>query len=113
MSNAIAMTEETQQELTESGPNLMVLKGIVWGLGVLILMGLGLVAWKISPGPVSTAPREDLALVIEEGDRIVSSSMDNDQLIAVIERDGMPHRIMIVDMRTNEVKEIPVERRIP
>lgn len=108
----------TDQQIPETepyaGPNLAILKGVVWGLGVLLLAGFALIAVMLARGPQEESyTADEMRLALIQGDVIASTSIEEDKLIAVIERDGMPHRIVIIDMRTNRSREIPVEIAAP
>ncbi|MEM9234403.1 MAG: hypothetical protein AAGA69_09230 [Pseudomonadota bacterium] len=109
------MTEQQTPETEPyAGPNLAILKGVVWGLGVLLLAGFALIAVMLARGPQQESySAGEMRLSLAEGDVIASTGVDEDKLIAVIERDGLPHRIVIIDMRTNKSREIPVEIAAP
>lgn len=103
------MTEQTEPtDSVSPAPNMMVLKGVVWGLGVLLLLGFALVAAIITMGPSEPSYAEAVTLELVEGEDISASAVEGQTLTFVVARDGLPHRIVIIDMRTNESQVIPV-----
>lgn len=102
------MEKSNVENETPAGPNLMILKGIVWGLGALLLVGFALVAVIIAKGPDRSYADKPPTLELSEGDVISSTAFDEGKLLTVVERDGVPHRIVIIDMRTNETLTLPV-----
>lgn len=104
------MTDQmTPTPTAPSGPNLMLLKGIVWGLGVLLILGFALVAAIIAMGPRDVPLAATLELPLQKDETILAADIANGELTTFTSRDGLPHRIMIIDMRTNELTEIPVK----
>ncbi len=94
-----APTDNTTGEVP--GPNLMVLKGIVWGLGVLLLLGMVLVAVMIIFGvsddetvapsssvPPSVAVSTLPPLPLREGEQIRSVSAGDGRVFVVLEPVG-------------------------
>ena len=112
MSNAHAMTDQPTQDVP-AGPNLMILKGVVWGLGFLLLIGFAVIALMIARGPRTDSVSERIEIPLAEGEAISSTDIAEGRLFAVVTRGGLPHRIMIIDMRTNAIREIPVSVTVP
>lgn len=89
----------------------MILKGVTWGLGVVLLLGFALVGFLIATGGPGDdgLPGDSVSLILSPDETVAASNLNGDYLVSVIERDGVSHRIMIIDMRTKESREIPVE----
>ncbi|MEM9421653.1 MAG: hypothetical protein AAF986_03955 [Pseudomonadota bacterium] len=88
-------------------PNLMVLKGVVVGLGVLLLLGMILIAIKISTGvsdePKAVAPLVALDILpplpMRQGERVHSVSANGYRIFVVLEHisDGGERRVLYTD----------------
>ena len=102
----------------QAAPNIRVLKGVVIGLGVLIVISLAIVVWGVARNAGSmmsdaqstsltvAAPRGgfgDVTVAVPSGSRLVDVTADGERgLLRMRLRDGSD-KVIIVDLGTGKV----------
>lgn len=97
------MTDQNDQPQT-GGQNLVVLKGIVWGMGVLLVLGTVLIGVKIASvssgaktdpdkvGPAANYP----SVPLNAGETMADVEVDNGLIVITVEKDGTIERILTI-----------------
>ena len=89
---------------TDLNQNAQMLKAVVIGLGALILLGVGLVAYEIiGRAAGSMAVPVSATVALPAGSRVVSMTADGDHLSLLIEDADARQRVMTIDRRSGAV----------
>ena len=108
--------------IAKLAPKMRALKLLVIVLGVLLLMGIGVLAaavvWRIDHGrPVSAKPTPPVAaqrIVLPAGAKVVATDVDAGRLVARVELPGGGVRVLVFDLATGgEVATIDLVTTAP
>ena len=103
MSDA-APSPDDDTALAEGGPSLAILKGVVWGLGLILLLGFGLVAALIVKGPTEDEGETTLPVVtLEEGERIGHATLEGDRLFLTVDQPDGTQRLLLIDLAGGDI----------
>ncbi|MGV6820041.1 MAG: hypothetical protein ACWA5T_06030 [Parvularcula sp.] len=97
------MTDQNDQP-SSGGQNLIILKGVVWGMGVLLVLGTVLIGVKIASvssgikteteeaGPAASYP----PVPLQAGETMANVEVDGGLIVITVEQDGTIGRILTI-----------------
>ncbi|MEM9838067.1 MAG: hypothetical protein AAF830_02825 [Pseudomonadota bacterium] len=92
------------------GPNVAVMKGIALGLGVLLIAGtlllITLVLKRDTPVADITLP----TLELQEGEKVTSASLFDQQALFIIENEAGEQRMVLVNLVSGTRDNVPIVR---
>jgi hypothetical protein len=104
----------TEHDDAPGGANLMILKGVVWGLGVLLLAGILFIAIMIARGPGGTVPDNPQAAIeqvtLAPGESLTDVAAGDGAAVLTISRDGIPVRLLHINFVSGVQRSVPIIR---
>ena len=87
--------------------NARILKAVVIGLGVLILIAMGLIVYKVVGVATGMSSAQTSATVaVPAGSRVVDMTQDGDRLSLLIEDGAGRQQVMTIDRKSGAVMSI-------